>query len=93
MSLPLRPIDWEDPFGTDWVGIQASLVYAPTFSEARIEIQRRPLVMPNAIKKTGLLANLPFIAPKDALGSVNAIRRILQDADWDYWTRYQRRSR
>jgi hypothetical protein len=89
MPPQLRPIDWDAPYGTDWAGMQISLVHAPTFYHARIEVQRRPLVMPNAIMKTGLWGKVPDVPPKNARESLSAIRRVLIDADWDYWHRYQ----
>jgi len=50
------PIDWEDPYGLDWVGVSASVVYAPTFTRARLEVQRKSIYRPQAIKKTELCA-------------------------------------
>lgn len=92
VTRPL-PIDWEASYGTDWVGVQASLVYAPTFTRARFEVQRRPLVMPNAIKKTELWAEVPKTMPGNARESLMAMYRILQDCESDYWIRYLRERR
>lgn len=87
------PIDWEAPYGSDWVGVQAVLVYAPTFTQARFEVHRRPLTMPAALRKTGLWASVPDIPPKNARESLSAILHILQDAERDYWIRYLREKR
>jgi hypothetical protein len=84
------PIHWEDPYGLDWVGVNVSLVYAPTFQRARFEIQRKSIYRPQAIKKTELWAELPEIPPRNARDSLMAIYRILQDAEADYWIRYLR---
>jgi hypothetical protein len=90
MTFPPPPIDWDASYGTDWVGVQASLVYAPTFAHARFEVQRRPLAMPAAIKKTALWAEVPFVMPKNARESLTAILHILEQAERDYWIRYLR---
>lgn len=84
------PIDWEAPYGLDWVGMSASLVYAPTFQRATLRIERKSLYRPQAIKKTELWAELPDIPPRNARESLMAIYRILQDAEADYWIRYLR---
>ena len=84
------PIDWEDAYGLDWVGVSASLVYAPTFKRAQFEIQRKSIYRPQLIKKTGLWAELPEIAPRNARESLMWIYRVLQDAEADYWIRYLR---
>lgn len=93
MLPPPPPIDWDAPYGTDWVGVGVSLVYAPTFVHATFEVQRRPLVMPAAIKKTALWAEVPKVMPKNARESLTAILRILEDAERDYWIRYLRERR
>lgn len=90
MPAQLPPIDWEAPYGLDWVGMSASLVYAPTFQRATLRIERKSLYRPQAIKKTELWAELPEIPPRNARESLMAIYRILQDAEADYWIRYLR---
>ena len=90
MPAQLPPIDWEAPYGLDWVGMSASLVYAPTFQRATLRIERKSLYRPQAIKKTELWAELPEIPPRNARESLMAIYRILQDAEADYWVRYLR---
>lgn len=88
-SVP-PPIDWEDAYGLDWVGVNASLVYAPTFRRAQFEVQRKSIYRPQLIKKTALWAELPEIAPRNARESLMWIYRVLQDAEADYWIRYLR---
>lgn len=90
--MPSSPpsIDWEAPYGLDWVGMSASLVYAPTFQRASLRIERKSLYRPQAIKKTELWAELPQTPPRNARESLMAIYRILQDAEADYWIRYLR---
>jgi len=84
------PIDWEAPYGLDWVGMSASLVYAPTFQRASLRIERKSIYRPQAITKTELWAELPETPPRNARESLMAIYRILQDAEADYWIRYLR---
>ena len=84
------PIDWEAPYGSDWVGVQASLVYAPTFTRAQFEVHRRPLTMPAAIMKTGIWAQLPDSPPRNAYESLFGVYRILRDCESDFWVRYKR---
>ena len=90
MTAVPPPIDWEDPYGLDWVGVSASVVYAPTFTRARLEVQRKSIYRPQAIKKTELWAELPQTTPRNARESLIAIHRIIQDAEADYWIRYLR---
>ena len=85
-----HPIDWEDPYGLDWVGVSASLVFAPTFVRSQFEIQRKTIYRPQTIKKTELWAKVPDTPPANARESLIAIYRILQDAEADYWIRYLR---
>jgi hypothetical protein len=87
------PIDWEAAYGLDWVGVSASLVYAPTFQRASLRIERKSIYRPQAIKKTELWAELPQTPPRNARESLIAIYRILQDAEADYWIRYLRERR
>lgn len=84
------PIDWEAPYGLDWVGMSASLVYAPTFQRASLRIERKSIYRPQLTKKTELWAELPETPPRNARESLIAIYRILQDAEADYWVRYLR---
>lgn len=90
MPPNLPPIDWEAPYGLDWVGMSASLVYAPTFQRASLRIERKSIYRPQLIKKTELWAELPETPPRNARESLMAIYRILQDAEADYWIRYLR---
>ena len=90
MAAVPSPIDWEDPYGLDWVGVSASLVFAPTFTRSRFEVQRKSIYRPQTIKKTELWAEVPEIHPRNARESLIAIYRILQDAEADYWIRYLR---
>jgi hypothetical protein len=87
------PIDWEDPYGLDWVGVSASLVFAPTFTRAAFEVQRKTIYRPQSIKKTGIWATIPETPPRNARESLIAIYRILQDSEADYWIRYLRERR
>jgi len=90
MPAEPSPIDWEAPYGLDWVGVSASLVYAPTFQRASLRIERKSIYRPQAITKTALWAELPETPPRNARESLMAIYRILQDAEADYWIRYLR---
>ena len=90
MAKPPPPIDWEAPYGLDWVGMSASLVYAPTFTRASLIIERKSIYRPQLITKTGLWAELPQTPPRNARESLMAIYRILQDGEADYWIRYLR---
>jgi len=84
------PIDWEAPYGLDWVGMSASLVYAPTFQRASLIVERKSIYRPQSIMKTQLWAELPQTPPRNARESLIALYRILQDAEADYWVRYLR---
>jgi hypothetical protein len=84
------PIDWEAAYALDWVGVSASLVYAPTFTRAQFVVERKSIYRPQSIIKTGLWAELPETPPRNARESLMAIYRILQDAEADYWIRYLR---
>lgn len=86
-----RPIDWEAPFGTDWFGVQASLVYAPSFTRAQFFVERRPLTMPAALRKTGIWAQLPDTQPQNAYEALFGVYRVLRDCESDYWVRYKRK--
>jgi hypothetical protein len=87
------PIDWEAPYGRDWVAVSVSLVYAPTFQRAQFEVVRMSISDRELKRKTALRASLPNDIPKDARESLVAIRRMLWDCDWDYWNRYLRKER
>lgn len=90
MTAQPPPIDWEAAYDLDWVGVSASLVYAPTFTRAQFEVQRKSIYRPQSIKKTALWAELPQTTPRNARESLMAIYRVLQDAEADYWIRYLR---
>lgn len=85
------PIDWEASYGLDWVAVQASLIYAPTFTRAQLEVIRRPLQNTHEIKKTGIWAQLPETPPRNAYESLFGVYRILRDCESDYWVRYKAR--
>lgn len=86
------PVDWEAPYGLDWTAVSVSLVYAPTFQRAQFEVVRMSISDRELKRKTALRASLPDVRPNDARESLVAIRRMLWDCDWDYWTRYMQRS-
>lgn len=87
------PIDWEAPYGLDWVGVSASLVYAPTFTRAQFIVERKSILRPQAIKKTGIWAQLPDTPPRNAYESLFGVYRILRDCESDFWVRYKRERR
>ena len=92
MTLPPPPpIDWEEPYGRDWVAVQAHLIYAPTFVRAGFEVVRMPLHDAGRKRKTGFWAEPPNVPPWNAKESLNAIYRLLSDCESDYWTCYQRK--
>jgi len=93
MPVDLRPIDWEAPYGLDWTAVHFSLVYAPTFTEGRFEVVRKSLSDRELTRKTGLRTKVPDVMPNNARESLTAIRRMLWDCDWDYWTRYLQKKR
>lgn len=94
VTQPLRtPIDWDDPYGTDWVAVQATLIYAPSFAHASFEVHRRPLAMYPKISKTGFWAELPETRPANAYESHIAIYRTLEQCTAEYWLRYKGRKK
>lgn len=90
MPAEPRPIDWEAPYGRDWVSVQASLVYAPTFTRAQFEVVRMPLHNAAEKRKTGIWAQLPDTPPRNAYESLFGVYRILRDCESDFWIRYKR---
>ena len=84
------PIDWEAPYDLDWVGVSASLVYAPTFTRAQFIVERKSILRPQLIKKTGIWAQLPDTPPRNAYESLFGVYRILRDCESDFWVRYKR---
>jgi len=87
------PIDWEAPYGLDWVGVNASLVYAPTFARAQFVVERKSIHRPQLIKKTALWAELPETPPRNAYESLIGIYHIFRECERDYWIRYQGKQR
>jgi hypothetical protein len=93
MPAEPRPIDWEAPYGLDWVVATASLVYSPTIQRAQFEVVRMSISDRELKRKTGIWAQLPDTRPRDAYESLFGVYRILRDCESDYWVRYKGKQR